>query len=667
MRRLPVYAAVVIVAAMATLFGGPVGSAAAAPGAPVQAPGDGLCSIEEWRSPGNFENCADKLKVDIQSRVSCLDAPTPSAPDSGVAGWFATEPEASQESRLWFRHGEYGYAGYDFTTYDLKCASVVTNPSAEFENTVANGEFLIATGIIGASNAVRERAWDPTYMWSWADPLVETATKAVYAKVFTAFGAVTLTVVGLYLLWRSRQSDLSNAVTTAGWALFVMVFITAIAAWPTWSASIADRTLISSLGIIHDAVGPPDKTIPPDKCRNIDPKACRDLRAPAARASDTVVDGLLYRNWLRGTLGSADSNTATKYGPALYDAKSFSWQDIQNIRADEKRAATEEEARIRDNKPGPAVESTMRKTLTEEKQQRWMRIAEQIKTEDPEAYQHLQGSKGMDRIGSGFLAILSALFFALFDITASVLVILGFLIFRWAVIASPILGTVGLLRPANAGLRRLGNAVIAAMFNIIIFGTGSAIYLFAVSLILDTPTLAGWLQVLLIWLTGVVGWLLLRPYRRITQLGGKDSTRAIASAGSWHRLFLRDVRQAAAGKVIEAGGTREPGRYKDDEPVRQRPESRDEHSTATVGGERVTRPEERSTQEDGSTENERSTRKDQPAPRGNPQRRRRDPVWEEPDAPAENAPSYSIYRPDSERSAPDRSLARRPESANLPG
>ncbi|UWZ55213.1 hypothetical protein Daura_02750 [Dactylosporangium aurantiacum] len=298
----------------------------------------------------------------------------------------------------------------------------------------------------------------------------------------------------------------------------------------------------------------------------------------------------------------------------------------------------------------------MRKTLTEQKQQRWMRISEQIKTEDPEAYQHLQGSKGMDRIGAGFLAILSALFFALFDITASVLVILGFLIFRWAVIASPILGTVGLLRPANAGLRRLGNAVIAAMFNIIIFGTGSAIYLFAVSLILGTASLAGWLQVLLIWLTGVVGWLLLRPYRRITQLGGKDSTRAITSAGSWHRLFLRDVRQAAALKVVDAGGTNEPRQRGESGLVQQRPESRDEDSLAvgvgertTGAGERVARPEER------------------PARQDSPQRRRRDPVWEEPDSPAETAPSYSIYRPDSDRSTADRTPARRPESANLPG
>ncbi|WP_432843576.1 MFS transporter [Dactylosporangium sp. CA-092794] len=638
------------VAAVATLFAGPVSPASATP---THAPGDPLCTVEEWRVPNNFQNCANRLQVDVQGKLSCLDAPTPSAPDSGMAGWFAQQPDPNRGSRLLFRYSEYGYAGYDFTTYDLKCAAVVTNPSAEFENTVANGEFLLATSITGASNALRERAWDPSYMWGWADPLVDTATKAVYSKVFTAFGVVTLVIVGLYLLWRSRQSDLSNAVTTAGWAIFVMVLITALARWPSWSAGLADHTLISSLGIIHNAVGPPDQSIPPSECRNIDPQACVDTRPPAVRASDTVVDGLLYENWLRGTLGSADSQTAQKYGPALYDAKSFSWDEIQRIRASEQRARDEEDKRIREHRPGPPIESNERKILTEQKQQRWMKIAEQIRTEDPEAYEHLQGSHGMDRIGTGLLAIISALFFALFDITASVLVILGFLIFRWAVIASPILGTIGLLRPANAGLRRLGNAVIAAMFNIIIFGTGSAIYLFAVTLILKTASLAPWLQVLLIWLTGVVGWLLLRPYRRITQLGGKDSTRAITSAGNWHRLFLRDVRQAAVLKVVDAGGTNEPSsqrRAAENVQTQQRPESRSEDLVSAGGG-------------GGASSGERPET-GRPA-RGGSQRRR-EPAWEEPDVPAEGAPSYSIYRPDSDRSGAARPPVRRPESASLP-
>jgi hypothetical protein len=151
----------------------------------------------------------------------------------------------------------------------------------------------------------------------------------------------------------------------------------------------------------------------------------------------------------------------------------------------------------------------------------------------------------------------------------------------------------------------------------------------------------------------VVGWLLLRPYRRITQLGGKDSTRAITSAGSWHRLFMRDVRQAAALKVVEAGGTREPGsqrRAAETAQTQHRPEARSEDSVSvtTSGTGTVDRPE---------TGQRRQT--------GQP--RRSEPRWEAPDTPAENAPSYSIYRPDSERRGGEQTPARRPESASLPG
>jgi hypothetical protein len=232
---------------------------------------------------------------------------------------------------------------------------------------------------------------------------------------------------------------------------------------------------------------------------------------------------MLYRNWLRGLLGSSDSETAQKYGMALYDARSLTWEEAQ---------------RIRDN---PAT----RDGVLDAKKAQWERVAEQIKKEDPEAYEYLQGVNGMDRIGAGFIAVLAAVMFALFDLTASILVLLGFLIFRWAVIAAPILGTVGLLRPASAGIRRLGNAVVAAVFNIAIFGTGAAIYLFAVDLIMNTASLPGWLQVVLVFLCGVVGWLLLRPYRRITQLGGRDGAREIAAGGSWQRRFFRDVREAS--------------------------------------------------------------------------------------------------------------------------
>lgn len=549
--RVIAFALVLFVLAIAVIFF-PNRPAAAAT-VPSQARAD-LCSLEEWQV--DIFGCTNRLPAVAGERAQCLKAPTPDAPDSGLAGWFATQPEASKVSGIAGRYTDYGYAGYSYTTYDIGCAPTVMHPDYKFENTVANGEFMLATAVIGASNALRERAWDPGVMWGWADPLVEKATQSIYTRVFTVFGAVTLAIVGIYLLWRSRQAHMSAAMTTVGWALLVMVAVTALARWPVFSAHLADNALVSSLAVVHDAVGPPSKDIPDELCALPNKEACRDNRPPAVRASDTAVETMLYRNWLRGVLGSADSTTAQKYGPALYDARSLTWDEIAQIRLDSKT----------------------RDTVIQRKSDQWMRVAEQVRSEDPEAYEYLTGTKGMDRIGSGFIALLASLMFALFDLTASLLVLLGFLLFRWAVIAAPVLGTVGLLRPASAGFRRLANAVVAALFNIVIFGTGAAIYLFAVDLIMNTASLPGWLQVVLVWLCGVVGWLLLRPYRRITQLGGKDATATIAG-GSWHRRLLRDVREAtivrpSADAVVtskQAGGAQrfEVSQETPDSPQRQ--------------------------------------------------------------------------------------------------
>ncbi len=591
-----------------------------------------LCTTQEWQA--DFRACVAKLQQVAESEATCLNPPTPTAPDSGIAGWFASRPEASKLPGPKGYYSDYGYAGYSYSTYKIEtgCATTLLHPDYKFTNTIANGEFMMATAIIGASNALRERAWDPGTMWGWADPLVDQATKAIYQKVFSVFGIVTLCVVGLYLLWRSRQSDMSIAMTTAGWALVVMVAVTALAAWPVKSANLADGALVSTLGVVHDAVGPASKDVPPNRCAMPNPDACKDKRPPAVRASDTATEAMLYRNWLRGVLGSADSETARKYGAALYDAKSLSWGEAEKIRTSPE---------------------TREATINAKKQQ-WMTVAAQIEREDPEAYEYLQGVRDMDRVGAGFIAVLAALLFAMFDLTASVLVLLGFLIFRWAVIAAPILGTIGLLRPASAGLRRLGNAVVAAIFNIAIFGTGAAIYLFAVDLIMSTATLPGWLQVVLVWLCGVVGWLLLRPYRRITQLGGKDSSEAVSSAGSWHRRFFRDMRTAARLDVAEPGGTAEPsmGRRRAAVAAEQpkvRPEARPD-PVPSGGGDAPKRPDgQEGAGAPAPAEERRPERR--PVP---PRPRRRQPAsWTEPDVPDEN-PSFVIYRPGSaERAAPE--------------
>jgi hypothetical protein len=628
---------VMVVASIAWAVAAPAGAYAA----PAKAPG-GACSVEEWQN--GIDECLDRLVKAVGDKAKCENAPTPSAPDSGLAGWFAEKPAAPIATGRAGRYTQYGYAGYNFPSYDQGggCAAPITEADSRAESTIANGEFMVATAIIGASNALRERAWDPKSLWGWADKLVEQATKDVYEKVFHVFGAITLAVIGIYLIWRSRQADMGAATTTVGWAILVMVAVTAIAAWPVRSANLADQSLVASLDVVHSALDPQSQDDGDTTCKLGDPKACIDNRPPAVRASDTVTETMLYRNWLRGVLGSADSETAQKYGSALYRAHSFQWDEIEDVRKN---------PRTRD-------------AMIELKKNEWRALSAQIKTEDPEAYEYLQGTNGMERIGAGFIAALTALMFAMFDITASILVLLGFLVFRWAVIVAPVLGTIGLLRPASAGIRRLGNAVVAAVFNITIFGTGAAIYLFAVDLIMNTATLPGWLQVVLVWLCGVVGWLLLRPYRRITQLGGKDGAATIASGGSWHRRFFRDMREAAKFDIAEGGGTREPTFGKDSrtlfvESRNMRPESRLEdpahsastrrqstHTTSAVDSRLPvpTRPDGKETVRDerpvaGPTAD--TADGGRPA-RARPRTRRTD--WTEPDV-VEQPTSYTIYRP----------------------
>ncbi len=633
MRRVCAFVLTLLVMVVASIAWAVVAPSPAS-ASPLRAPG-GACSVEEWKQ--DFKGCVSRLASVSADRATCLNPPTPSTPDSGLAGWFAERPASSTKSGPQGIYSEYGYAGYSYTTYDLDggCASTLTDPDYKFETTVSNGEFMIATAVIGASNALRERAWDPQSLWGWADPLVEQATRAVYEKVFSVFGVITLAVVGLYLLWRSRQADMGAATTTAGWAILIMVIVTAIAAWPVRSANLADQSLITSLGVVHDAVGPRAQNGDGvDGCKLGKADACQDNRPPAVRASDIATDTMLYRNWLRGLLGSSDSTTAQKYGRALYDARSLTWDEAQ---------------RMRDN-------PDTRTSVLNGKKTQWEKVSEQIKTEDPEAYEYLQGVNGMDRIGSGFIAMLAAFMFAMFDLTASVLVLRGFLIFRWAVIAAPILGTVGLLRPASSGIRRLGNAVVAAIFNIAIFGTGAAVYLFAVDLIMNTASLPGWLQVVLVWLCGVVGWLLLRPYRRITQLGGKDGTAAIASAGSWHRRFFRDMRTAAALEVVEGGGTREPTFdrtrrtvYADQTNLRPEARLEDPSQSATSRPELVSAPapgQLEAAPVQGRPEGNESTGGGRPQSPAGPARPRRPSgsTWTEPDV-AETPASYAIYRP----------------------
>lgn len=486
----------------------------AVPASPAQAE----CS---WRTPWDCMPGRDN-SGDGTDKFDCKDAPAASRPDSGLAGWFARKPKDPPKGDPFVdkptvsTYDVYGYAGYDFATYDLGCGpDAVREPGAVTTNTIANLIFAPALWLVALDNSVREYAYQPDSMWGWTNELVENASNALRDRVFTAWGAFVVAIVGLWLLWGARNGNMSHAVTTAGWAILVMAFVAAVAAWPLQASRLADSTLTGALGQVSGVLTGDNTT---------------DKREPAVRASGVLTKTVLYNQWLRGTLGSADSDVAKKYGPDLYRARAISWEESKEMEKDSKR----------------------RDEIFKDKAKLWNETAEKIKNEDPEAYEYLVGRKGTERIGAAILAFVSALVVTPFDIMASLLILVAFLIIRLAVIFLPAIGTVGILMPAAGPLRGLVRTTMAAMINCVIFGAGSAVFLLATQIITGTNSLAGWQQILLIWITGLILWLLLSPYRKLTQLTGVDPFSSVAGGlGKMHRRVANDMKQIG----IESAGT----------------------------------------------------------------------------------------------------------------
>jgi hypothetical protein len=511
---------------------------AAAAGALVLTPGiagaqdeAGGCSDYEWHTA--WSQCVDELPEGQE--LQCEAAPQPASPDSGMAGWFA-DPSNLDKSEGIGTYSRYGYAGYQLPMYGSQqmsvggqCVDSVSIPNgADTANALANMEFNLSVATVGAANSMRQAAWEPDNMWGWSNRFMEQGTEVLYRQIFTVFGAVTVGLIGLYLLWRSRQADMNNAVTTVAWAVLILVLVTAVVRWPVKAAEYTDQALtigmnLSTVLINDDSVEGCIREDGMDQDRYDELKElngedfCIDTRTAAVVASDTVSGQVLYQNWLRTMLGQSEevtfqerggevvedaegnpvvieSNAAYKYGPALFAAQAFSWQE-------------DEEA----EDPGT------RNDLIEEKQELWQNLVAQIQTEDPEAYANISGQRAWERTGTGFLALLTAIFFSLFDLTASILIILGFMIVRFAIVALPIIGTIALLRPAGGPFKRLVNTVLGAIINVAIFSLAAVIYIWASSRILGT-TMPVWLQVVLIGLLGVAAWLLLRPGRRVAGL-----------------------------------------------------------------------------------------------------------------------------------------------------
>jgi len=418
--------------------------------------------------------------------LDCRESPTPEVPGRGLTGFFQSEPKQLPPQEDPFApnakttiYEQYGYAGLRWTTYDLGCGpDSARAPDATAGTAVANWLFLVPKAAVAFTNAVIEVALRPTFLGEF-DPLVSNVSDVLYRTLFSNWVPLVLLATGALLIWRARRANLASSTAAVGWAAFIMVVATALFQWPVEAGRAADASVTTTLTVVNGGLA---------RSGGVSQTA-----SEKAAASNTH-QSLLYQAWLAGTFGESESDTASIYGPQLFDATALTWREAQILRQDPVRG----------------------KSIVDDKRKKFADVAQKVKDADPDAYEYLTGKRSETRVGYALLAICGALFALPFLLGAFLVVLASFLVIRFAVMLFPAFATLAVFPAMRGVVTAVGSLVAAALINGVIFGVAAVVVLRGVGLLLDPQSpLPRWLSLTLMLLVSVVMWVVLRPVRRI--------------------------------------------------------------------------------------------------------------------------------------------------------
>lgn len=436
--------------------------------------------------------------------INCTDTePTPQMPGRGVSGWFdggTTKPGTGAVTPTTV----YRTMGYPprWHTYGLGCGGKTIDGGAEIDTFIGNLEMGVATTLVAVSNSLTRVVRQPTFLKA-LDPLVIDGTNAVKRSLYTPYVGLILLIVAVSIMVTARRASMHEATTLAMWALLMLGVIATVIYYPAQSASWSDSFTIAATTTVDDnTLG----TTP----------AGGD---PAASTAELLTDNVLVKPWLRGELGSTDSDVAKKYGMLLFSAQHYSYAEARIVQTDPTAGAR----------------------ITKTKRDDFNKLAQAICAEDPAACQTLKGT-GDSRAAYGLVAVVAALLTVPFLLLASLLTLACFLIQRALVMTAPAVGAVSLHHRLRHFAYAAFTIAFASVVNTVIFTGGAALNVLAVGYLLGgTVALPEWLAFLV---CGMFTWILmhiLRPFRTLTRLVRPSQVTNAASDGA----SLKGPRRAA--------------------------------------------------------------------------------------------------------------------------
>lgn len=349
----------------------------------------------------------------VSAIKACAPAPAPNRPSAGLPGKLApAHPETSPGDP--FADPDvaisdvYGYS-YRWVNYDNGCV-----PGASWGPGFVTGIGNLLLAGAAATNALVHSTLGFVVEPTWLQPLDKTitqATEAVRTGVWTPWITVALVLVAVTVLAAAARAEVSNAVTSAGWALLVLVGTTYVMSYPLSSARAVD-------GLIQETVTA--------SAQATSTETAEDAADALTRQMDTINRNSLYSAWLEGTLGSSDSAVAREYGPDLFRASHMTWWEAETLDED----------------------PTTGQALIEEKKTLWSETAAKVESSDPLAYQQLTGNQGRWD-AAATITIMTAITMP-FLLVAGVFVVVAYTVTRLFIPLAPALGVFGMLELGRA-------------------------------------------------------------------------------------------------------------------------------------------------------------------------------------------------------------------------
>lgn len=347
---------------------------------------------------------------------ACAPAPAPNRPTAGLPGKLAPgHPEVSPGDP--FVDADvaiadvYGYS-YRWVNYDNGCV-----PGSAWGPGFVTGVGNLLLAGASATNALVHSTLGFVVEPTWLAPLDRTiteATETVRSGVWAPWITVALVVVAVTVLVAAARAEMSNAVTSAGWALLVLVATTYLMSYPISSARAVD-------GLIQETVSASARATSTGSTDEVaeDPDRALTLQM------DTIDRNSLYTAWLEGTLGASDSAVARDLGPDLFRASHLTWWEAETLDAD------------------PAAGQA----IIEAKKTLWTDTAAKVEGADPLAYQQLTGNQGRWD-AAATVTIMTAITMP-FLLVAGIFVVIAYTVTRLFIPLAPALGVFGMLELAR--------------------------------------------------------------------------------------------------------------------------------------------------------------------------------------------------------------------------